>query len=206
MKKLMFLWPGALIALCALPASAADDVITNICKTGTLNGTVVHCGNNCCAPSQTQCTSVCEFIVAPLCPEECRFINWTDIGAGKQARCNVNECEYQCADGYYAVVPWGGGMTCKACPANGTCAAGSSKPVCDAGYYASGNGTTGYSCNRCPSIVQYQNTSGTGWGTTVYGNSAKGSSAITQCYITSGIGYKDDVGTFTITGNCYYKN
>lgn len=68
---------------------------------------------------------------------------------------------------------------------------------CAAGYYGSANctGTTSSTCtgcSRCPSL------NGT------YGTSAAGSSAITNCYISSSTGITVTSGTYKFINNCYY--
>ena len=70
--------------------------------------------------------------------------------------------------------------TTKQCACDGTCNV-YYQYRCTAGYYGSNN------CSRCPSD----------------GNSALGSTSITDCYITSG---DDDSGLFSFSANCYYKN
>ena len=68
--------------------------------------------------------------------------------------------------------------------------------VCNGGYYL--NGT---SCSQCPNITAQ------GWGPSMYGNSAAGSTTITSCYIPGGTtGISDGTGTFTSSGNCAYSN
>lgn len=65
---------------------------------------------------------------------------------------------------------------------------------CATGYYGtSTNGISG--CTRCPS-------SGGVYGITA----SSGAKSITECYLPAGTTGSDNTGSFTYTGNCYYKN
>ncbi len=74
-----------------------------------------------------------------------------------------------------------------------TCSASTSYR-CASGYYGSStNGISG--CTRCPSSGG------------VYGTSAAGSTAITDCYIPAGdISWTDDTGTYVCGEDSYYSN
>lgn len=203
MKKMYF---GVALLSALIYAPGAFGALVGPCNC-PVNGWIC-CTSTCCAPTQSECSTRCPAIdLFPNCPSECKFLGWQSYGTGKEISCDSanKKCIYRCTSGYYpANRDISGNFSCVACPSNATCAGNTDLPKCNAGYYRSLVTTAGtYRCDRCPSIIQVP--SGSGWGTTVYGKSASGSTSITSCYITSGTGYKDDVGIFTISGNCYYS-
>ncbi|MDE6478065.1 MAG: hypothetical protein K2L94_02330 [Alphaproteobacteria bacterium] len=122
----------------------------------------------------------------------CRSCNstWTTVNTRYQTRETGNylcggydrkKTEYRCAAGYYGS-PTSTTSGCTPCPANATCAAGSSTFKCNAGYYANGNG-----CSQCASP----------------GTSA-GGGGITSCYIPSGTTGSDASGAYRYDGNSYW--
>lgn len=174
------------------------------CKSGyTLTETsAVSTNAPNCKVTYTECLKIQTIMCSGLpCAGASTWITYSGQ-TGNETRCNssTNKCEYRCAAGYYqsgfALVT--NPVSCKTCPTNATCAAGTTKPSCNKGYYLNNTSSTTfnptYTCPRCPS-------SGGVYGTTA----AAGAKSITSCYIASGTSFTDTTGTWTYSSNCYYS-
>lgn len=84
--------------------------------------------------------------------------------------------------------------------ASAMCLRGNTTYLCDVGYY--GNPTEDNPvCTRCPVVPANYLPLGTG---TTYGTTAgEGAKSVTECYVPSTT-FRDDSGSGTLTGNCYY--
>lgn len=97
----------------------------------------------------------------------------------------VADTDAECPEGTYGTSP-----NCKTCPTFASCPGGNGSIFyCNKGYYKDDT-----RCTRCP---KYDNVYGT--------TSGSGATAVTQCYIASGVELSDETGTFTYTSNCYYS-
>ena len=120
---------------------------------------------------------------APPCTSDCTYNATRTESCGTLANGTYNGTQTCNAtkDGVSGCYTWGSTTGCAR--------------VCEAGYYL--NGT---SCSQCPNITAQ------GWGPSMYGSSAAGSTGVGNCYIPGGTtGISDGIGTFTTSGNCLYQ-
>ena len=99
--------------------------------------------------------------------------------------------EYGCQSGYWTEDARGVNMECESCPDNATCGGTGNAEVfsCNKGYFRAGT-----ACMPCPS-------SGGIAGTT----KTAGATDASECYLPAGSTGSDSTGTYTLTGDCYWK-
>ena len=109
-------------------------------------------------------------------------------------------CEFKCDDDYYdkeGVTVVGGPKNCAPCP-SGAAYCVNGDVTCDSGHYLVTDGDTmsgvTKTCPACPTVGPNN----------VQGSSIRGSTSITDCYISIFKRIKDNIGTYHFTEDCYY--